>query len=105
VTDREVAPGCARVRTKCIEKTSVGLWGQSRDPRELPGVAGPGHGVAGVLQVSLEALLQQADRTKDVVQVSHCEHVRLYAEHMPMIVSTRMLYHYLSAIAHVSLIS
>src|SRR5438128_9701700 len=43
VTDREVLPGCARVRTKCAGKTSVGLWGQSRDPRELPGVttAGP----------------------------------------------------------------
>jgi hypothetical protein len=27
VTDREVIPGCARVRTKCAEKTSVGLWG------------------------------------------------------------------------------
>ena len=25
VTDREVLPGCARVRTKCVEKTSVGL--------------------------------------------------------------------------------
>jgi hypothetical protein len=50
VTDREVVPGCARVRTKCTEKTSIGLWGQSRDPRELPGVTGPGHGVAGVLQ-------------------------------------------------------
>jgi hypothetical protein len=47
--------------------------------------------------VSLEALLQQAGRTKDVVQVSPCEHVRLYMEHMPIIVSTRMLYHYLSA--------
>ena len=23
----EVVPGCARVRTKCVEKTSVGLWG------------------------------------------------------------------------------
>jgi hypothetical protein len=41
VTDREVDPGCARVRTKCAEKTSVGLWGQSRDPIELPGVTGP----------------------------------------------------------------
>ena len=25
VTDREVLPGCARVRTKCAEKTGVGL--------------------------------------------------------------------------------
>ena len=43
MTDREVLPGCARVRTKCAGKTSVGLWGQSRDPRELSGVttAGP----------------------------------------------------------------
>ena len=31
------------------------------------------------------------------MQVSPCEHVRLYTEHMPMIVCTRMLYHYLSA--------
>jgi hypothetical protein len=45
VTDREVVPGCAQVRTKCTKKTSVGLWGQSRDPRELPGVTGPSHGV------------------------------------------------------------
>src|SRR4051812_27680962 len=30
VTDREIVPGCARVRTKCVGKTSVGLWGQSR---------------------------------------------------------------------------
>jgi hypothetical protein len=51
VTDREVLPGCARVRTKCAEKTSVGLWGQSRNPRELPGVIGPSHGVVGVLQM------------------------------------------------------
>ena len=27
VTDREMVPGCARVRTKCAEKTSVDLWG------------------------------------------------------------------------------
>ena len=27
VTDREVAPGCARVRTKCTKKTSIDLWG------------------------------------------------------------------------------
>jgi hypothetical protein len=25
-------------------------------------------------------------RTEDDVQVSHCEHVRLYMEHMPMVV-------------------
>ena len=37
VTDWEVLPGCARVRTKCVEKTGVDLWGQSKDPRELPG--------------------------------------------------------------------
>jgi hypothetical protein len=39
------------VRTKCAEKTSVDLWGQSRNPRELSGVTGPGHGVAGVLHI------------------------------------------------------
>ena len=33
MTDREVLPGCARVRIKCAEKISVGLWGQSRDPK------------------------------------------------------------------------
>src|SRR4051812_36898412 len=30
MTDWEVAPRSARVRTKCAEKTSVGLWRQSR---------------------------------------------------------------------------
>jgi hypothetical protein len=45
------------VRKKFIEKTSVGLWGQSRDPRELPGVTGPGHGVAGVLHLVSEPTL------------------------------------------------
>src|SRR5215216_6234894 len=34
VTDREVAPGCARVRTKCTENTSIDLWGQSRSRQE-----------------------------------------------------------------------
>ena len=34
VTDREVGPGCARVRTKCAEKTSIDLWGQSRSRQE-----------------------------------------------------------------------
>jgi hypothetical protein len=57
VTDREVIPGCARVRTKCAEKTSVGLWGQSRDLRELPGVTGPSHGVVGVLHLVSELTL------------------------------------------------
>ena len=27
VIDRKVIPGCARLRTKCAEKTSVGMWG------------------------------------------------------------------------------
>jgi hypothetical protein len=30
--------------------------------------------------------LQTGGRTEDVVQVSHCEHVRLHTEHMPMVV-------------------
>ena len=54
MTDREVLPGCARVRIKCAEKTSVGLWGQSRDPRELPGVTGPARGWVGVLHYYTE---------------------------------------------------
>jgi hypothetical protein len=33
------------VRIKCAEKTSVDLWGQSRGPRELPGVTAPTKGV------------------------------------------------------------
>ena len=57
MTDREVLSGCSRVRTKCAEKTSVGLWGQSRDPRELPGITGAGPGVAGVLQLVSEPTL------------------------------------------------
>ena len=55
VTDRELVPGCARVRTKCAEKTSVDLWGQSRDPRELPGVTAAGPGWVGVLQFGIRA--------------------------------------------------
>jgi hypothetical protein len=38
VTDQEVGPGCAWVRTKYIEKTSVGLWGHSTNPSKLAGV-------------------------------------------------------------------
>jgi hypothetical protein len=57
VTDREVLPGCAQVRTKCAEKTSVGLWGQSINLRELPGVTGPSHGVVGVLHLVSEPTL------------------------------------------------
>ena len=34
VTDQEVAPGCARVRTKCAEKTSIDMRGQSRSRQE-----------------------------------------------------------------------
>ena len=34
VTNREVAPRCAQVRTKCAEKTSIDLWGQSRSHQE-----------------------------------------------------------------------
>jgi hypothetical protein len=47
MTDREVIPGCARMRTKCAKNTSVDLWGQSRGPRELPGVIGPATGLPG----------------------------------------------------------
>jgi hypothetical protein len=28
-------PGCAQVRTKCAEKSMVGLWGLVYDPRGL----------------------------------------------------------------------
>jgi hypothetical protein len=42
--------GCARVRTKCGQKTLVGLWGTIYDPRELPRVSTAGPGVDGVLQ-------------------------------------------------------
>jgi hypothetical protein len=57
VTDREVLPGWARVRTKCAGKTSVDLWGQSRNPRELPGVTGLSHGVVRVLHLVSEPTL------------------------------------------------
>jgi hypothetical protein len=45
------------VRTKCAKKTSVGLRGYSRDPRELPGVTGLSHGVVGVLHLVSEPTL------------------------------------------------
>ena len=74
MTDREVLPGCARVRTKCAEKTSVGLWGQSRDPRELPGVTGAGPGVAGVLQLVSEPTLAITRACAGQMR-GHVEHV------------------------------
>ena len=55
MTNREVLPGCARVRTKCAGKTSVGLWG--RGPRELPGVNARTRGVVGVLHLVSEPTL------------------------------------------------
>ena len=57
MTDQEVLFECARVRTKCAEKTSVGLWGQSRDSRKLPGVTGPARGWVGVFQLVSEPTL------------------------------------------------
>ena len=74
MTDREVLPGCARVRTKCAEKTSVGLWGQSKDPRELPGVTGAGPGVAGVLHLVSEPTLA-VSRVCVGQMRGHVEHV------------------------------
>jgi hypothetical protein len=38
------------VRTKCAQKTRVGLWGTINDPKELLGVSTAGPGVDGVLQ-------------------------------------------------------
>jgi hypothetical protein len=56
VSDREVLPGCAWVRTKCAGKTCVGLWGYSWGLRELPGVGGPGLGKAGRYMNGLSSL-------------------------------------------------
>jgi hypothetical protein len=46
------------VRTKCAEKTSVGLWGQSRNPRELPGVTGLSTGWSGCYIVGVNEISQ-----------------------------------------------
>ena len=45
--------------------------------------------------VSLEAPLQRAGRTKDVVQVSHCEHVRLNRNTRLWLFYTRCFYHFI----------
>jgi hypothetical protein len=37
--------GCSWVRTKCAQKTRVGLWGMIYDSRELPGVSIAGSGI------------------------------------------------------------
>jgi len=42
VTDREVLPGCARVRTKCAEKTKCWSVGTDYILEKLPDVSGPG---------------------------------------------------------------
>jgi hypothetical protein len=39
------------ITTLLLPLGHIPFRGQSRDPRELPGVTGPGHGVAGVLQI------------------------------------------------------
>jgi len=41
VTDREVLPGCARVRTKCAEKTKCWSVGTDYILEKLPDVSGP----------------------------------------------------------------
>jgi hypothetical protein len=68
VTDREVVPGCARVRTKCAEKTSVGLWGQSRDPRELPGITSPTMGWLGCYSRSIGLQFSSYGRSSEPPQ-------------------------------------
>ena len=42
MTDREVLPGCARVRTKCAEKTKCWSVGTNYILEKLPDVSGPG---------------------------------------------------------------
>jgi len=42
VTDREVLSGCARVRTKCAEKTKFWSVGTDYILEKLPDVSGPG---------------------------------------------------------------
>jgi hypothetical protein len=50
--------GCVSVRTKCVQKTRIGLWGSMvYDPRELPGVSNAGPGVDGMLQMISESNL------------------------------------------------
>ena len=61
VTDPEVAPGCARVRTKCAEKTSIDLWAnldpaRSNDHRRVcPGCYS--HLACKVLRVDVSLIL------------------------------------------------
>ena len=42
MTDPEVLPGCARVRTKCAEKTKCWSVGTDYSLEKLPDVSGPG---------------------------------------------------------------
>ena len=66
-----------RVRTsedKVIEKTSVGLWGQSRDPRELLEVTGPSRGWVGVLHLVSEPTLAVTGACAGQMH-AHVEHV------------------------------
>ena len=46
MTDQEVLPGCARVRTKCAERLVLVCEG-SLCLRKLPDVSGPGLGEVG----------------------------------------------------------
>ena len=42
MTDREVVPGCARMRTKCAEKMKCWSVGTDYVLEKLPDVSGPG---------------------------------------------------------------
>ena len=42
MTDRKVLPECARVRTKCVEKTKCWSVGTDYSLEKLPDVSGPG---------------------------------------------------------------
>ena len=48
-------------------------------------------------QFLIKAPLTWDGWTKDVMQVSHCEHARLPTEYMPMFISTSILFIFLSA--------
>ena len=56
MTDREVLPGCARVRTKCAEKTVL-VCEDTLCPRKQPNVSGPGLGEAGRYRMVSEPTL------------------------------------------------
>ena len=68
------------MRIKCLEKTNVDVWGQSRDPRYLPRLTIAGTGVAGVLQIWLKLKLEARELLDSLKSLAHLTQTCMFNE-------------------------